>query len=350
MALRFFRRMKLAPGLTFNLSKGGASLSFGPRGGKFTVGTSGMRATAGLPGTGLFYTRKVGTGSGGHSGGRSPAPAAEPAAPQTPPEEPLDLGFFQRLVTPPEEKAFVEGCKALMADDTRAALRQFAQAAHLADGAFLAGMLSLGMDRHRDAARYLAHAVENHRQLTRHVDKYGLQLTLRMEITPEIEALLGPELRSALLALVEAYQGLEQWDEAMACLQRLYKLEPDDAVVRLSYVELALEARPNDRRLFQRVVGFTGDVENESAIHAALLLYRARALRGLGLDEAARVTLTAALRRRKDRPESLMRALRYERGCVCEALGQHSRARRDFERLYAEDSGYADVAQRLGLR
>ena len=62
------------------------------------------------------------------------------------------------------------------------------------------------------------------------------------------------------------------------------------------------------------------------------------------------MTLTAALRRRKDRPEALMHALRYERADVYEALGQRSRARKDFERLYAEDAGYADVAARLGLR
>ena len=40
--LRFWRRMKIAPGLTLNLSKSGGSLSFGPRGAKYTVSPRGL--------------------------------------------------------------------------------------------------------------------------------------------------------------------------------------------------------------------------------------------------------------------------------------------------------------------
>ena len=56
MALRFYRRIRVAPGLSLNLSKRGASLSMGPRGAHLTVGTSGTRETVGLPGSGLSYT------------------------------------------------------------------------------------------------------------------------------------------------------------------------------------------------------------------------------------------------------------------------------------------------------
>ncbi|MCC5957236.1 MAG: DUF4236 domain-containing protein, partial [Natronohydrobacter sp.] len=56
MSFRFWRRVRLAPGVTLNLSKSTASLSFGPRGAKYTISPRGNRATAGLPGTGLFYT------------------------------------------------------------------------------------------------------------------------------------------------------------------------------------------------------------------------------------------------------------------------------------------------------
>jgi Protein of unknown function (DUF4236) len=56
MPLRFFRRIRIAPGLTVNVSKSGASVSVGPRGAKLTVGRRGVRRTVGLPGTGLYYT------------------------------------------------------------------------------------------------------------------------------------------------------------------------------------------------------------------------------------------------------------------------------------------------------
>ena len=45
MGFRFWRRMKILPGVTLNISKSGASLSFGVRGAKYTVGPKG---TSGL--------------------------------------------------------------------------------------------------------------------------------------------------------------------------------------------------------------------------------------------------------------------------------------------------------------
>jgi hypothetical protein len=54
--LRFWRRARILPGVTVNLSKSGPSLSLGPRGSKVTIGHKGVRQTIGLPGTGLFAT------------------------------------------------------------------------------------------------------------------------------------------------------------------------------------------------------------------------------------------------------------------------------------------------------
>ena len=59
MPLRFWRRVKVAPGVTINLSKGGASVSVGPRGARTTFGRGRVRQTLGLPGTGMFYTRTL---------------------------------------------------------------------------------------------------------------------------------------------------------------------------------------------------------------------------------------------------------------------------------------------------
>ena len=120
-------------------------------------------------------------------------------------------------------------------------------------------------------------------------------------------------------------------------------------VVKLSLAELLLAARPGDKEVCQKVVRLTEGIENETPIHSALLLYKAKALRGLGLLDAARETLTDALRRKKGRSEELLRALRYERALVYEDLGQHRRARSELEKLYAEEPEYEDVARRLGL-
>jgi hypothetical protein len=60
MGFRFYRRVNIIPGVTLNLSKRNASVSLGPRGAKVTVGTAGSRATVGVPGTGMYWTEKLG--------------------------------------------------------------------------------------------------------------------------------------------------------------------------------------------------------------------------------------------------------------------------------------------------
>jgi uncharacterized protein DUF4236 len=57
MGWRLYRRFHLMPGLRINLSRSGLSLSLGHRGFWYTVGARGKRATLGLPGSGIFYTK-----------------------------------------------------------------------------------------------------------------------------------------------------------------------------------------------------------------------------------------------------------------------------------------------------
>jgi Flp pilus assembly protein TadD len=57
MPSRFFRRVKIAPGVRVNFSKSLPSVSVGVRGAHVTVGHKRRRATVGIPGTGLFYTK-----------------------------------------------------------------------------------------------------------------------------------------------------------------------------------------------------------------------------------------------------------------------------------------------------
>ena len=77
MGTRFRRSFKVAPGVRVNLNKKSVSISFGPKGLKHTVSTTGKsHTTVGIPGTGLSYT----TSSGGKSGAQQGAvglPAAQ---------------------------------------------------------------------------------------------------------------------------------------------------------------------------------------------------------------------------------------------------------------------------------
>src|SRR5690606_8484430 len=182
-------------------------------------------------------------------------------------------------------------------------LEHLEKAVHLADGAYLAGFLALKQQRLDEAADYLAKAAAQHGRLGRFFSKYGISATMHLPVTDEVSAHVDPDLRGVLLGLVEVYQRLGRGEEAISCLERLREPEPEDVVVKLSLAELLLEVGAGDEQARQKVVQLAEDIENETPVHTALLLYKARARRGLGLLIAARETLTGALRRKKGRSD-----------------------------------------------
>lgn len=336
MSFRFWRRVSLAPGVTLNLSKSGGSLSFGPRGAKYTIGPRGRRATVGLPGTGLFYTVHE-----PNHGGRQ-------ASPPVPARDRLDLGFFQRLFTPADERGLVEGLRAVTQGDEAAALAALDGVAHLPDAAWILGMLRLKGEEFGAARRHFETVLAGLERLGTYLDKYEVVLRVSLPITPEVQAEVFPRERGTRLALVEIAQREGRRDEAMAHLDRLLEIDATDPVVLVSFAELALDD-PDDRALMERVVALTASAVNDTSIDTALLLYRARALAALGLADAAIEVLTLANRRRKDRAPELLRQIRYDRAVLYDQVGRRAQARREFERLYAEDPGFEDLRARLGL-
>ncbi|WP_136646564.1 DUF4236 domain-containing protein [Tabrizicola sp. YIM 78059] len=336
MSFRFWRRIRIAPGVTLNLSKSTASLSFGPRGAKYTVSPRGNRVTAGLPGTGLFYTV------------HEPRRPSAANAPRVAPRDRLILGFFQRLFTPADERALVDGLKALNAGDEGAALQEFEKAASLPDAAWMAGMLRLRREEFAPARRHLEAALGGLDRLGGLLEKYGVAAQLTFPVTPEVDAHARPCERGTLLALVEIAQLTGDRAAALRHVEQLLVIEPADPVVLLSFEELTLEGDA-DRGQLERVVALTAGIANETPVETALLLYRGRALARLGLHDAAIDVLTLALRRRKDRADTLLRQLRYERAVLYDQVGRRTQARRELERVYAEDPGFEDVRERLGF-
>lgn len=343
MVLRFWRRVRVAPGVTMNLSKRGGSLSFGPRGAKYTMGTSGRRGTVSLPGTGLFYTVRGG-GKGGSSGR-----GAAPEKPGIDAAHRLNLGFLKRLFTPANERALVEGLKAMVQNNEDEALEHFEAGRELADAHWLAGILRLKRKHFNDAEAHLRYCLRHVGSLGEHLDKYGVVPTTSLAITPEVTAHIQPRARGTLLALAEVDQARGDLDSARVCLEELRRDHPDDPVVVLSLAEILLECDDDRSDAAKAIVRMTGDLDNDTPVHAALLLYKGRALRELGLNDAAFRTLTVAFRRKKDRDPELLRAIRYERALAYEDAGRNSRARSELEAIYADDPDYEDVAKRLGM-
>ena len=358
MGFRFFRRVKILPGVSINLSKSGASVSVGPRGAKVTVGPRGTRGTVSLPGTGMSYSETLSTP--GRSRAKAAAPrtaartskatAAAAAVPAPETAASLNPGFFARLVLSAEETAFVEGCRCWVEGDQVAAARALAGGAEqLADAALLLGYLHLQARDWAGAARALLQARARAADLGRLFHKYGIAAELALPVAPTLTAMVSPGEAAVLLGLVEAYQGQGDWRSAADCLQALQAMAPDDPLLRLSLAELYLEANPADAATARYVLSLSEGQTPADPITRGLWLYRAKAMRVLGLYAAAEETLGQLGRNLARSEPELDLARRHELACLLEAQGQTAKARLEWQRLYAREPNYPDAAQRLGL-
>ncbi|HEY8478096.1 MAG TPA: DUF4236 domain-containing protein, partial [Chloroflexota bacterium] len=146
----------------------------------------------------------------------------------------------------------------------------------------------------------------------------------------------------AALLLAELYQQSGRREEAIGLLQQLSRESPDELALRLSLCDLLYEDGDDEE-----VVETAAGVANDSDLGLACLHLKARALARQGLLSAAAETLSDALRRTAKRDPDLVKEIRYDRATLLEQLGHRRRARREWERLYAEDPVYRDVAERL---
>ncbi|MFP4521141.1 MAG: DUF4236 domain-containing protein [Fibrobacterota bacterium] len=333
MGFRFYRRMKIAPGLTVNLSRSGPSLSFGPRGAKVTAGKKGVRKTVGIPGTGLFYTEHS---SNSKKKGRSRN--KEEAVPsEVPVEKKLTLGFFRKLFTPDDEKDFVAGLRNFVGGRDKEAVTLLDRASHLADSSFISGYIKFKNKNFKGAVESFEKTLRLRAGLGSLFDKFGIAPTLNIAITDEITAHASPSYRGLLLGLTEAYQECGMISEALSSIRKLRRRIPDDPLLKLSEAELLLELKGETKKNLDKIIRLSAGIHNDSSIHAGLLLYKARALKSLEMYTAARDTLTAILRRRKNRSPELLKRARLERAEIYGVMGHEKRKKADLEKLYSED-------------
>lgn len=340
MSFRYRKSVALGKGLRLNVSKTGIGGSVGIPGLRYSAHSSGRTTrTAGIPGTGMYFrtdsvvrSRKAFT-----AGQRKAAPL--PSSPAL-----LKTSRF----APKYEKEFIKGVKLAVSERYREALPHFRAARESSGGkavspAFWQAYCELQREGHQARAteRFAEVVAADMSVPDPLMSKYGIQAEVRVNVTPRLVATVPFSTLGAALILAELYQEAGEPGKAAGVLEGLLEAGLNDLSIKASLAELytVLEDWPD-------VIDLTDGVENADDVGCQTLIFRAKALGAKNLHDAALEALRQALRSKK-RSGDLLKEARYQRALTYEALGKHGMARKDFERLYAEDSSFADVASRL---
>ena len=342
MGFRMRKSVKLGPGVRLTASHRGASVRVGPRGAGVSASTSGRRTvSAGIPGSGVGYQTSWQAGSKERGGGTRPTPA--PVTPQAPPKP----GMF----APGYEKAFHKALHQYVAGDSSGALRLFREAAQkdesnkvLADD-FFAGLLSAEARDDPSAIWFLERVVTAEHGLPDELmKKYVEGGAIGIPVTDAVKVEVPFGTLAATLLLAELYQRNGRTEEAIGLIQQLLSELGQGPFLVLSLADLYAETGAWDE-----VVDLTAGVTNEDDVSLQVRLIQARAFREQGMDDAALEAYKDALRSKKRDPE-LLKAARYGRAQHYLSTGKKAQARKDLEKVYAEDARYRDVGELLGAR
>jgi len=340
VGFRIRKTFTVLPGVRLTVSKSGIGYSVGVRGARLTRTARGhIIGTVGIPGTGVSYqkTLRGSTKGGRKTGGRKAvaAPAADAHADEvvpavSPPQPALfasraEKKLYRALISDPDPAAFAE---------IGAAYPEWAPLC-----ATLDGLLAYREQDFEYAENALATAFESGRDAARHpfIRRYASQAVVQLELAPGVEVTLPIGREAVGLTLAELYQ---YSDRLALAIETVEQLDPTFSAA-VSLAELYSEAGYHDE-----VVDMTNGLTPESDAHALLMVLRGRALRELEYGEAAREVLKQVVGKRTVDVEIRHRAL-LERANTYLVERKLAYARKDLERILAEDATYPGLAEAL---
>lgn len=137
--------------------------------------------------------------------------------------------FIRNLFIRRSERALLAGCRKLMADDYEEASRHFRKAAPLPEAAFALGFLAIKDDRIEEAEEHLLAAMEFAEDSGGFLDRHGLSLVVSIPTGPHSSLDLEPNLRGALLGLIDIYTKQDREPEAALLRLKLRQESMPDA-------------------------------------------------------------------------------------------------------------------------
>jgi tetratricopeptide (TPR) repeat protein len=324
MGFRMRKSIRVAPGVRLNVSKRGVGASVGGRGGRYSVHSSGRRTASAGGGVvpGVYYQKSLG---GGSRKGQGHATGAAPVSPKKKP------GLF----APRGEK---ELYKAVKSQDAQAMKRVGEQHADFRLPSYSLAGLMLLTDEPTEAERLLgdAFATGQDPSTDKFISNYlftRLELSIAKGVTAEL-----PIDRDAIgLALAELKQ---DHDDLAGAIDVVEQLEPT------TYSAVSLAELYAQTGRWDDMIELTEGMKNEDDASALLCVFRGQAFREQGFHDAAHEALKEAVRSRSRAAEIRHLAL-AERAQNYLAQGKKGMARKDLERILAEDSGYEGVREQL---
>lgn len=334
VGFRMRKSFKIAPGVRMTVTPRGIGTSVGGRAGRVRVHSSGRAAAvASIPGTGISHTTTLSSGSRGtrstNSGQLTPAAPPAPAAPT--PDKP-------GMLSPKWEKQLF---RAIAANDW-AALQTIASSDARARPTcqLLDAMLVSFTAGDNRRARQLLEPLwaEGYDPSTdQFMVKYVRSLRMTLDVAEGITASLTMDRDALGLSLAE----LRQEDgDLQGAVDLVEQVEPS-TVAAVSLAELYAQ-----QQRWTEIVALTDHVANDDEFATFLLIQRGIALRELGHYTASREAFKTALAPRS-RPAGLRHLALVERSETYRSEGKKAMARKDLERVLAEDSTYPDLHQRL---
>lgn len=317
MGFRMRKSFKVMPGVRMTVTPKGVGVSAGTRGARMSVHSSGrVTKSVGVPGSGVSYVSASSRKRRSTSTRSAPTPRPSPAP---------KAGLF----APKGEKALYG---ALIPDVSTAKLADVATT--FPDHAIVANtVLGFALSENGRQAQFALQAVfDSAQDPSQHpfFRKYLGASTGTIAIADGVRATLPLGRDAVGLALAEFKQDAGDVDGAIEIVEQL---EPS-TFAAVSLAELYLEAKRDGD-----VVELTDGVDNEDDATALLCVFRGTALREQGYPDAAREAFKEALRARSRDPAIRHRAL-FERARTQLGQGRKAMARKDLERIMAEDSQY----------